>query len=201
MSIWRARLTAATRAAAAWNPSLLVRWTQRKPLAFASASGTVNVFAGDLVVQLYVEERKDVDVRRLAVLTTFGFGWIGVFQYCMYTKLFPAVVRASGLAVSPAVALQVMLDQICYMPFVYFPMYYAVKGVSVAPPGAWLSAVGDALLRYRENLQADVRRCWVYWVPIQGVAFASVPIALRVPFMSTASFVWFIWISAALVGS
>lgn len=61
-------------------------------------------------------------------------------------------------------------------PFMYFPTFYALKGVVENRP------VASSMQKYRDEMWENVKACWSVWVPAQLINFAFVPRHLRIPF-------------------
>eukprot|EP00913_Durusdinium_trenchii_P004524 g4201.t1 len=115
-----------------------------------SCTSSVAVFiTSDLMVQKAVEKRSEVDVTRTSVMGLFGLGYAGFAQHFLYTRLWPFILQAARLSGPRAVAFQVLGDQ-------------GWHGVGVA------KVIEAGVLRWQENLAADLTLCSGYWIPVQA---------------------------------
>ena len=101
---------------------------------------SLKTMTADIVVQKVIEGKEEVDLKRVAVFASFGFGYWGVFQYFIYVKgfsrLFPQAGEFAAKSIRQklrdrkgilALGGQLGLDQCVHIPFVFFPSYYLVK--------------------------------------------------------------------------
>ena len=173
------------------------------PLTFGVALSATKTGAADYVVQMHVEKRKALDVRRSAVFVMWGAVYLGGVQYFIYSHLFPRVLfpsaaqfvtkplsaRLADRAGQADVIKQVVLDQFVHHPFVLFPCFYIVKEhveQALAAPSA--DAVATALQKCSANWLADCKLCWQTWVPAFLFNFSVCPIHMRIPFVAVVSF-------------
>ena len=83
---------------------------------------------------------------------------------------------------------QVLLDQLVYHPFCYFPVFYTCQELIESGPS--LSVVPNAISRYVPNAIDDLKALWTIFVPVSILQFSICPMHLRVPFTATAGFFW-----------
>ena len=63
-------------------------WGRANPFALSLLTATGKTAAADAMTQRCIEGRPSVDARRLALFTAFGFGYLGIAQYWLYTIQF-----------------------------------------------------------------------------------------------------------------
>jgi len=136
---------------------------RKYPFATALGTATVKTAAADALTQRCIEQREELDVRRLAFFTGFGFAYLGGFQYMLYVRLFGRLFpHAAGIFSDRAVLLarltdrqalkelflQVGIGNFIHIPFVFLPAFYLVqevceKGTTTSPR--------HAICKYAEN--------------------------------------------------
>jgi hypothetical protein len=151
--------------------------------------------AADAFAQKIVEKREEIDWRRNAMFTTFGFFYLGGFQYYLYNIKFAqwcgTITRMSGhLGSAP---FKTFLDQFIHHPLLYFPTFYALKAAVEQRP--LLDGKDSALERYKAEIFQSCKALWCVWVPAQIINFTFVPRHLRIPFVAATSFGWTIILS------
>jgi hypothetical protein len=184
--------------------SRLASLPARMPLSFAVGYGGIKTVAADAMVQHLVERKPELDRSRLAVFLGFGCFQVGFVQYTLYVSIFSrAFPGAAAFAAAPLaaklrdvrglqnLAKQVVLDQFCYHPLCYFPVFYTCQeivlyGFSRAPT----EHVQNAITKYIPNAWADLTALWKLFIPTSIIQFAFMPMHLRVPFVATVGFVW-----------
>ncbi|KAJ8598696.1 hypothetical protein CTAYLR_003109 [Chrysophaeum taylorii] len=175
----------------------VLRLARSKPFAFGVGFSCVKTSVSDLIVQVGVERREEIDWRRNASFAAFGFGYLGIVQYTLYVpvfgRLFPG---AAAFAAKPlrdkladpkglaTLAAQVFLDQCVHHPFAYFPAFYATKELVTR------GNVELALSKWKENFWADLQALWQVWVPATILNFAFSPMWLRIPVVASTSLLW-----------
>ena len=151
--------------------------------------------AADAFAQKVIEKRQDIDWRRNAMFTTFGFFYLGGFQYYLYNVKFvqwaPMFKRNFGHYGSAMI--QVFLDQFVHHPLLYFPTFYALKATIEQRP--LIEGRNSAVTRYQAEISDSCKALWAVWVPAQIVNFTFVPTHLRIPFVAATSFGWTVILS------
>ena len=151
--------------------------------------------AADAFAQLVVERKEKIDWRRNAMFTTFGFMYLGGFQYWLYnvqfTKWCGAITAVSGHVGSAPI--KTFIDQVLHHPSMYFPCFYTLKAAVEGRP--IISGPDSAMSRYQNEYWDCWKACWSIWVPAQVFNFTFVPRHLRIPFVAATSFVWTITLS------
>ncbi|KAL7528502.1 hypothetical protein ACHAWF_002588 [Thalassiosira exigua] len=171
----------------------------RHPLAFGVGVSTVKTSASDLLVQVVVEERKEIDWKRNAAFMAFGCFYLGGVQYAIYVPLFGRLFpNAAKFAAKPigeklrdgkglaALCGQVFLDQFVHHPLLYFPVFYGTRELVMNDEPDLMRSMGT----YRENMKEDLEALWKVWVPSTFVNFAFMPMWARIPWVAGTSLLW-----------
>ncbi|GAB4824103.1 hypothetical protein N2152v2_011149 [Parachlorella kessleri] len=171
------------------------RWYNNTAQAHPFTTGVITTglktSAADFFAQKVIEGRKEIDWTRHAVFVTFGFAYLGGFQYYLYNVKFTqwcgAITQTFGhRATAP---IKTAIDQFIHHPLLYFPTFFAMKAVVSGKP---LSTAAD---KYRAEIWDSLKALWSVWVPAQLVNFAFVPRHLRVPYVAAVSFGWTVILS------
>eukprot|EP00929_Paragymnodinium_shiwhaense_P079500 TRINITY_DN4139_c0_g2_i1.p1 TRINITY_DN4139_c0_g2~~TRINITY_DN4139_c0_g2_i1.p1 ORF type:complete len:225 (+),score=37.01 TRINITY_DN4139_c0_g2_i1:173-847(+) len=176
----------------------LLSFPARRPIVFGVGISALKTSAADTFVQLYIEEKKELDWRRSAVFFAWGAGYLGGVQYFIYVKLFartlfpcaasfvakPLRQRLADKAGQLVVLKQVGLDQFIHHPFFLFPCFYCVKEVIEGDGQFSPKVVSTALQKYYNNMTEDCLVCWKTWVPAFLFNFSVCPLWARIPFVS-----------------
>jgi protein Mpv17 len=105
------------------------RTAQASPLATGVVTTGVKTSAADAFAQLAVERREKFDWTRHAVFCTFGFAYLGAFQYWLYNVKFSQwcgpITQTFGHRGSAPV--KVLIDQGLHHPLIYFPTFFSMK--------------------------------------------------------------------------
>ena len=147
--------------------------------------------AADVFAQKVVERKDDFDWTRHAVFCTFGFAYLGAFQYWLYNIQFtkwcgPLTARFGHKAVAP---IKVFIDQGLHHPFIYFPTFFSMKALVSGQP------LSTAVHKYKTEIWDSLKALWGVWIPAQLVNFAFVPRHLRIPMVAGVSFGWTVILS------
>mmetsp|Transcript_37826 Transcript_37826/g.52527 ORF Transcript_37826/g.52527 Transcript_37826/m.52527 type:complete len:238 (+) Transcript_37826:146-859(+) len=164
------------------------------PVGFATTG--IKTSAADLFAQKVIERREEIDWRRQATFTIFGFFYLGGFQYSLYNSVFPKIClpiktayKTHGRSIS--VLAQVFVDQALHHPFLYFPSFYFVKAIATGEP----NKLDFTVNKYKAEIVESVQALWMVWVPCQIVNFGLVPMHFRIPFVAGVSFGWTVILS------
>mmetsp|Transcript_18170 Transcript_18170/g.27504 ORF Transcript_18170/g.27504 Transcript_18170/m.27504 type:complete len:398 (-) Transcript_18170:216-1409(-) len=175
------------------------------PLAFGIGVSTFKTSASDLLVQVVVEQKKEIDWKRNAAFATFGCFYLGGVQYAIYVPLFSRIFpNAAKFAAKPirekvkdvkgigALCGQVFLDQFVHHPLLYFPVFYGTRELVMSDkPDLW-----RMLQTYRKNMSEDLAALWKVWVPSTFINFAFMPMWARIPWVAGTSLLWTCILSA-----
>jgi len=160
--------------------------------------------SGDAVAQS--REKAPYDIRRGCTFVAFNTAYRGGFQLLAFPALFAI---CQGRAVSVAVhclpcvandlclgqfgpALERMLvNQVLIVPTVYYPFFFLLSG--------WLQQLGprQTLLRARANWRRLVLKNWLFWMPVNLVQFAVLPLRWQVTVSCMMGFIWNVILSIA----
>lgn len=179
---------------------------RRHPFAFGVFVATAKTGAADVLVQLTIEEKKEVDWKRVVLFTAFGFAYLGVFQYGLYVtafkRWFPNMQRFSELPFAKKLrdkaglidlAKQVGFDLLLHGPFLFFPVYYIMKEAIQGKQNMFNTPMAEvsvnALNKYKKNAVEDLLAFWKIWVP-GDLLVMSLPLWLRLPVNHGISFVY-----------
>ena len=62
---------------------MLLEFGPKYPFTFGVGVATIKTGVADALVQKAIEKREELDYKRLALFTVFGFAYLGVFQYLL----------------------------------------------------------------------------------------------------------------------
>lgn len=162
------------------------RTAEKAPFTVGVMTTGLKTSAADLFAQKVIERREHVDWKRQVIFTTFGFAYLGAFQYYLYNNLFSRMcahltARFGHWGTAP---IKTFLDQCIHHPFVYFPCFMSMKTVMEGKP------ISVAVTKYRTEIWDSVKALWSVWIPAQIVNFGVVPRHLRIPYVAAVSFGW-----------
>lgn len=89
---------------------------------------------------------------------------------------------------------QTLASQLGIVPFIYYPVFFALTGFIQGLTSE------QAVTRAFENFIPLMKRNLVFWIPVQFVQFAFVPLDLQIPFLSVCGLCW-TFILSAFAGS
>jgi protein Mpv17 len=130
------------------------------------------------------------EYRRNLAYVLYGGIFVGSMCHLEYNVLFPQLF---GTEHSPQTIFEkVMFDDFISAPLVWLPPAYLIK--------AWVYdySMEEGLQKYWRDIQDNslLTKYWTIWVPAQSVSFSVIPDHLRVAFMASVSFFWFILFSS-----
>mmetsp|Transcript_113130 Transcript_113130/g.365476 ORF Transcript_113130/g.365476 Transcript_113130/m.365476 type:complete len:202 (-) Transcript_113130:117-722(-) len=166
--------------------------TKANPLKASVLIAGVKTTLADLFVQKVWEDKAQVDWKRNAVFSVFGLGYLGAWQYYLYSRLFPRWFPGTGALTTAAC---VVADQLVHSPCMYWPTFYICQE-SITSSRLDVETVCSALRSYSHNMVEDVTSCWAIWIPAQAVNFSVVPVHWRAPFVALVSALWVCIVSA-----
>mmetsp|Transcript_18984 Transcript_18984/g.28667 ORF Transcript_18984/g.28667 Transcript_18984/m.28667 type:complete len:218 (-) Transcript_18984:263-916(-) len=191
-------------------PTLMSRFLsfpKTNPFNFNLLVATGKTSAADLLTQIVVEKREEIDWKRNASFAVFGCLYLGGFQYWlqvnMFRKWFSGMERFTQLSLTQKLrdvqglqtaGKQIFFDCFIHLPFMYYPTFYVVKeGVQggSSSPDAWIK---NGFTKYISNFVPDQKAMLSVWFPADIIIF-SVPIWLRLPTRHVVSFGWTAYLS------
>uniref|UniRef100_A0A7S0Q7Q4 Uncharacterized protein n=1 Tax=Coccolithus braarudii TaxID=221442 RepID=A0A7S0Q7Q4_9EUKA len=168
---------------------------RRYPVPAAGATLATRYFCGDIFAQNF-EQAERIDWRRTAIITSFGC-LMGsgpvyfLFSYLYPTRIRPLVQHSRVASLSAFIA----MDLGVLMPFVYLPVFYAVREVGYSPATHVRDSILKGWIRYKEGVFADMRAATAIMVPQDACLVFLVPSYLAVPFVSVTGFIWVVALS------
>eukprot|EP00441_Pelagodinium_beii_P037774 CAMPEP_0197635418 /NCGR_PEP_ID=MMETSP1338-20131121/11242_1 /TAXON_ID=43686 ORGANISM="Pelagodinium beii, Strain RCC1491" /NCGR_SAMPLE_ID=MMETSP1338 /ASSEMBLY_ACC=CAM_ASM_000754 /LENGTH=166 /DNA_ID=CAMNT_0043207461 /DNA_START=8 /DNA_END=505 /DNA_ORIENTATION=+ len=127
-----------------------------RPMAFAVLVTGTKTCLADILVQKSWEKKPEIDWRRNFVFTAFGLGYLGAFQYVLYSRWFP--VWFPGTSASTT-AKCVAFDQSVNTGMWYYPLFYVVQD-AVMNAKIEVNTLRRGGERYSRNIFADMTNCW-----------------------------------------
>lgn len=163
-------------------------WMMKHPKTTSVMITGFKTIAADLVTQTLIEGTsfKDVDWTRTAVFGSFGFFYMGMFQYWLYNVKF--FQWWPGISLK-ATAWKTAADQLVHTPFIYFPVFYFVR-TSINERAVTKETLLSVRQTYKNNVFDDLKRYWTIWTPGIAITFGIMPLHLRLPFIAALSFFW-----------
>jgi hypothetical protein len=165
---------------------------KQRPLLVSVIGNTTKTAAADIITQSVIEQKDELDYKRLGLFTTFGCIYLGGWQYFLFNKAFVSwerrmiTMQYNKIASS---AVLTFIDLGIHTPFFYFPAFYVLKGYIENQP------IKDSIVIFQNNLRYDIVSMWKLWLPAQFVNFLCVPLYMRMPFITCVSFAWTIILS------
>jgi hypothetical protein len=155
-------------------------------------SNTCKAVLADVITQKVLENRKELDKRRTLMFGTFGLVYLGGWQHLLFCKLFSNVsniMQIYNISRVNQSCMLTFLDMGIHTPFLYFPAFYTIKCI------AEKKCIVDVKEMYQKNIYQDLFSIWKLWIPAQIYNFNYVPLYLRMPFITSVSFIWTIILS------
>ena len=131
----------------------------------------------------------DLEFRRNVAYIIYGGIFIGALCHYEYDVLFPILFGTEHTILTSIK--EVLFDNFITAPIVWLPPAYFVKAIMYNYP------LTEGLNRYINDITKNglLKKYWTIWLPAQSVSFTVVPDHLRVVFMASISFFWFILFS------
>ena len=63
-----------------------------------------------------------------------------------------------------------LVNQVCVVPFLYFPLFFAWRGFCRS------ESVAHTLALARKEWWPTLKLIWTFWVPAQSLLFSTVPV-------------------------
>jgi len=135
-------------------------------------------------------ENFEIESKRTLAYTLYGGVFVGFMCHMEYDHLFPVLF---GTEHTVKVVLEKLLfDNFVSAPLMWIPPAYVIKSLVYGK-----DPVRDGLKRYVDDVRNEglLFKYWAIWLPAQAITFGVVPDHLRVAFMATVSFFWFMLFS------
>jgi protein Mpv17 len=165
---------------------------KQRPLLVSLVGNTAKTISADVITQKVIEQKEEIDFKRLGLFASFGFAYLGGWQYYLFNKAFveyDRYMRVKNLGVVTRSVVLTFLDLGVHTPLLYYPSFYALKGYVDG------SSLNESAKKYTRNFTQDMISMWQLWFPAQMVNFSCVPVHLRMPFITCVSFAWTIILS------
>ena len=145
-------------------------------------TAAVKGVASDLFAQLAIERQRP-DFSRTLAFASFGALYLGAFASWKYGFLYSALFGTATSAA--AVSAKVGVDMLISAPFVYFPLYFIMKGLFAG------KGILTSLRQFTSRSGLSIlMRYWFVWLPVETIMWIVVPPHLRVAFLCGVSLVW-----------
>ena len=126
----------------------------------------------------------NLDWKRTAVFATFGFCYLGMWDYALYAimldRAVARLVNPNNLMMTRSVKLA--FEGLVHTPLLYFPSFFFIKE-------CFIDREHNRSPSYRLPCIDDLTACYAFWLPAQFVTF-SIASCWRMPWMSAAHFIW-----------
>jgi protein Mpv17 len=130
------------------------------------------------------------ELRRNLAYVMYGGIFVGFMCHLEYNIIFPQLFGTDQSLLT--VFKKVIFDDFVSAPLVWLPPAYFIK--------AWVYdySMNEGLRKYWRDVQENdlLAKYWTVWVPAQSISFSVIPGHLRVAFMASVSFFWFILFSS-----
>ncbi len=143
------------------------------------------------------KNRIDWQARRNLAYVLYGGIFVGLMSHVEYSYVFPFLFGdEKTLAITTE---KVFFDNLISAPIMWLPPAYFIKAWvygsddDESSEGVFAEGLKKYLVDVRENNLLG--QYWAIWFPAQSVSFSVVPDHLRVAFMASISFFWFILFS------
>ncbi|VEU33840.1 unnamed protein product [Pseudo-nitzschia multistriata] len=130
----------------------------------------------------------------------YGGIFVGLMSHIEYNMIFPAIFGQEKTF--EIIVKEVCFDNLIVAPTMWLPPAYFIKACVYSASSDEDSGPGGIFREGLEKYLADVRdnqllqKYWSIWFPAHSISFSVVPDHLRVAFMASISFFWFILFSS-----
>jgi hypothetical protein len=140
--------------------------------------------------------RIDWEARRNFAYVLYGGIFVGAMSHVEYSCVFPFLFGTEKtVAITTA---KVFFDNLIAAPIMWLPPAYFIKAwVYSDDDSSTKGILQEGLDKYLTDVRDNdlLKKYWTIWVPAQTISFSFVPDHLRVAFMASISFFWFILFS------
>jgi len=136
-----------------------------------------------------VSWRNDLELRRNLAYILYGGIFVGALCHYEYDLLLPMLFGAEHSLLTSQK--EVLFDNFVSGPLVWLPPAYLIKAI------VYDYSLEEGMQKYVNDVMKEglLHKYWAVWLPAQSVSFTVVPDHLRVAFMASLSFFWFILFS------
>ena len=167
--------------------------------------------------KVMTETTIDWEAKRNLAYILYGGIFIGLMSYIEYSQIFPFVFGTEKTVITTIE--KVFFDNLLFAPLVWLPPAYFIKAClyynnddatkdgetssnsntnSNTKTNMITSIVHEGITKYSTDVRENdlLYKYWLIWFPAQSISFSVVPDHLRVAFMASISFFWFILFSS-----
>lgn len=139
--------------------------------------------------------RIDWEARRNLAYVLYGGIFVGIMSHVEYSCVFPFLFGTEKTAVITTE--KVFFDNLIAAPIMWLPPAYFIKAWVYGNDDDNKGILAEGLEKYLVDVKENnlLWKYWAIWFPAQSVSFSVVPDHLRVAFMASISFFWFILFS------
>lgn len=161
------------------------RLLEQNPLLIKAITAAVLSAVGNLICQVLIEKKEDIDLRRFSIFTGLGFIWVAPCLHFWYGKL-NTLVTATG---NKGAILRMACDQLGFAPLFIGSMLAILTA---------LDGKADQIVpELKSSLPSAIKANWMLWVPAQFVNFRFVPVPYQVLFSNLVAVAWNVYFSFA----
>ncbi|KAJ8600613.1 hypothetical protein CTAYLR_007725 [Chrysophaeum taylorii] len=146
---------------------------ETKPVLTKATTSLVGFALSDALTQLFIENVKTFDVKRLVKMASFGFLIHGTTGHYFYNFLDSVMAGATPLFVAAKVA----IDQTLWAP-IFMVMFFTYMCVFDGTPD-------QILPKIKQDIFTAVKGSWGTWVPAHTINFAFIPPSQRLLYINT----------------
>lgn len=143
----------------------------------------------DIVAQKVFEKKEQLDYKRTGLFFMFGAVYSGCICHGLWTKVYPMVFTSRFTSLNALGA--ILFDNLVNTPFIFFPIFYAMKECLFSASGN----LTTALKKWQKEAFEASTASWKLWFPAHVITFGLMPVHLRIPFGSIVSFFYFMMVS------
>ena len=140
--------------------------------------------------------RIDWEGRRNLAYVLYGGIFVGLMSHIEYSLVFPFLFGTEKTATITTE--KVFFDNLIAAPIMWLPPAYFIKAwIYGSDDGSSKGILAEGVEKYLVDVKDNnlLWKYWAIWFPAQSVSFSVVPDHLRVAFMASISFFWFILFS------
>ena len=162
------------------------------PLQSAVLTCGVKASVADGIAQVKAsrDNMMTLELKRNVAYVLYGGIFMGLMCHLEYDYLFPILFGTDDQSVIKVLQ-EIIFDNFVSGPLVWLPPAYLIKAFVYEYP------MKKGLQNYVNDIKYNglLKSYWTIWVPAQSISFSVVPDHLRVAFMASVSFFWFILLS------
>lgn len=161
------------------------RMLEQNPLFVKAVTTAILSAVGNLICQILIEKKEDIDLRRFSIFTGLGFIWVAPCLHFWYGKL-NTLVTATG---NTGAIARMACDQLCFAPLFIGSMIAILTA---------LDGKADQIVpELASSLPSAIKANWMLWVPAQFLNFRFIPVNYQVLFSNLVSVAWNVYFSFA----